>query len=205
MVLSNSTRDDPVALWAESPSRNDSTLPGASIDNHSAETLNSNDNISSFPWTNPSISVSDESNAMPSFNQVVKRAQQKVIESNVEKQLVSSLPPDIQDRVRASANVHDALVQVVREGLVSQPNNQLVACLQELKERTEENNELAYRIMDMTSEHKELTTLVTNLQDTLNAKQDEMNQLQIQALHRLARLQNSVRVLLRRHMSWMST
>jgi len=142
---------------------------------------------------------------MPSFNQVVKRAQQKVIESNVEKQLVSSLPPDIQDRVRASANVHDALVQVVREGLVSQPNNQLVACLQELKERTEENNELAYRIMDMTSEHKELTTLVTNLQDTLNAKQDEMNQLQIQALHRLARLQNSVRVLLRRHMSWMST
>ena len=152
-----------------------------------------------------------------SFKQVVKLAQKLPIESQVEQQLVSSLPSDVQIQLRASGNAHDSLIQVIKNGQVNQPNEQSAACLRELNDKMVENNELASRIMDLvyknnefgsrimdlTSDNNELAyentglmARMTKLQEAFDAKQDEMKNLQIQALDRLALLQNSVAALL---------
>ncbi|KAF9359990.1 hypothetical protein BGX34_008018 [Mortierella sp. NVP85] len=168
VVLSNHAGHDPVTFSTMSPSQKDSTLPGASIDNHFAGTLNGNDNFSTIPWTNPSIGVDEESGTIPAPKQCVNRVSHKVIESNVEQHLDASLPSDVQAKICVSMN------------------------------KTDEENETTNRIMDLVSENNELTTLVTNLQDTINAKQDEVKQLQIQAFDRLALIRNNVKSMLER-------
>jgi len=173
-----------------------------------------------------------------SFKQVEKLARKDSMESKVEQSLVSSLQPDIQLQVRSSINAHDSPVQVIKDGLVQRPDEQLAACLQELNHKMVENNELASRIIDlvsknnelacknndlasknnnltsaimdlvtknnelasnnstMASDNNELMTRMVHLQESLDAKQDEMRNLQLQALDRLALLQNNVKALL---------
>ena len=143
------------------------------------------------------------SKARLSYQQIMQLAQKEAIQSEVEQQMVSSLPSDVQAQVRDSANTHDALVRVIRDGLAILPSEQLVACLQSLNNKIVENNALASRIMElvfennkMTFEISELTACVIKLQEMLGTKQDEMKGLQLQALDKLALLQNSVRALM---------
>ncbi|KAF9364113.1 hypothetical protein BGX34_002480 [Mortierella sp. NVP85] len=164
-------------------------------------TLNNNDNLrrllsTSTPPSRSSSGIKRDSKASLSFREVVRLAQKKSVESEVEQRLVNSLPSAVQVQVRDSINIHDALLQVIRNGLVVRPDEQLVACLQELRGEVVKNNELSSRILDLVSENNGLTARVVELQEALGAKQDEMKQLQIQALDRLALLQNSVRALM---------
>ena len=144
------------------------------------------------------------------FKQTKEAAQKTLIESEIEQQLVASLPSEIQVQIRASMNIHDSLIQVIKDGLVLQPNEQLIACLRKLDDKMIENNELASKVMGMVSkiddlasknnevasENKELMARMIELQESLDSRQDEMKHLQMQALDRLALLQNSVTALL---------
>ncbi|KAK3817435.1 MAG: hypothetical protein J3Q66DRAFT_400763 [Benniella sp.] len=168
VVLSNHAGDGHVIFSAESPSQKDSTLPGASINNDFSGTPNSNDILSTPTWTNLSIGVEEESSTMLAVKQGVNRVPHKIIESNVEQHIDASLPSDVQARACISMN------------------------------KTDEEKERANRIMDLVSKNRELATLVSNLQDTINAKQDEMKQLQIQASDRLALFRFNVKSLLER-------
>ena len=184
-----------------------------------------------LPSTSALSDMKRGSTATISFKQVVQLAHKRPIESEVEQQLVCSLPSDIQVQVRTSTNKRNSLIQVIKDGLIQHPNEQLAACLQELNNKMIENNEMASRIMDLVSKNNELTSrimdlasknnelasennelasknhdatldnneliaLMLKMQEALDAKQDEMKLLQIQALDRLALIQNSVKALL---------
>ncbi|KAF9365053.1 hypothetical protein BGX34_011542 [Mortierella sp. NVP85] len=145
-----------------------------------------------------------------SFKQIMKLAQKGSMESSLEEQLVSSLPPDIQVQVRGSTNRRESLIQVVKNGQVNRLSEQLVACLQELDNKMMDINELASRIMDLVfknneqsfeimdliSKNSELLIRVNEMQRILDSRQDEMKQLQIQVLDQLALLQHNVSSLL---------
>ncbi|KAF9350538.1 hypothetical protein BGX34_001158 [Mortierella sp. NVP85] len=187
-----------------------------------------------------------------SFSKITTLARKDFIQSEIELQLVSSLPSDLQAQVRASDNVRESLIQAIKDGQVQQANEQLAACLQELDEKIVEikdmaskitdlvcrnndlaskNNELASKnnemgckiiemgsgIMDLASKNNDLASMnnelayennrianenkdhlakLSQLQKILDAKQDEMKELQTQALDLLALLQTNVQSLL---------
>ncbi|KAF9353396.1 hypothetical protein BGX34_011588 [Mortierella sp. NVP85] len=139
------------------------------------------------------------------------------LESDMEHRLVSSLPTDFQAKVLASSSIYEALVQAIQDGLVDRPNEQLVACLQGLKQEMSRNTELAIqnhalasknhemtsqmmtlmaRLEAVVTENNALTGRVLQLQEQLEVKQDAMHQLQLQALDRLALLQQNVKALM---------
>jgi len=132
------------------------------------------------------------------------------MESEVEQRLLLPLPSDLQKQVRSSTNIRESLIQVINNGQVHRPNEQLVDCLQKLDDKMTENVGLAHRIVYLVSrnnklasennqvayENKELLVRVNELQMALNSSQEEMRNLQTQALDRLALIQNSVRALL---------
>jgi len=179
----------------------DNTIENQRITHLPVDTTSSDDNRLAFSVTSTPPSQSRSSEIKADYNatlslQVAHLERKKSIESKIEQRLVTSLPSHVQARVRTSMDVHSTLVQIINEGLVNRPNEQLVECLQELKDKMNENNELACknnemasRIMDLVSENKELMT-------RMNGMQEEMRDLQIQALDRLALLQNSVKALL---------
>jgi len=183
-------------LSEDTPSRSDSppTLPRAS-------TLPSMGALSAFKR--------GSRNSL-SFKQIATLARQDSVESKLEQLLISSLPSDLQVQVRASTNVRDSLIQAVKNGQVQQSNEQLIASLQELGGNVMEiksmastitdlvgkNNEQGYRIIALVSENQDQLAEISQLQKDLASKQDEMKQLQIQALDRLALLQKSVHALL---------
>jgi len=138
-----------------------------------------------------------------SFKKIVALAREDTVESKLEQLLVSSLPSDLQLQVRNSTNVRDSLIQAVKNGQVQQSNEQLIASLQELGGNVMEIKNMASVIVDLvsknynlTSENNELLTRVNEMQKVLDSKQDEMKELQIQALDHLALLQKSVKALL---------
>ncbi|KAF9353880.1 hypothetical protein BGX34_011308 [Mortierella sp. NVP85] len=186
-------------------SSEDSTIESLQISQILAGTSSSHltlPSTSALQLQSPS-SLKTGSKARLSFNQVMQLAQNTFVGSEVEQQMVSSLPSNLQAQLRDSANTHDAIVQAVKDGLVVLPNEQLVACLQSLNTKMVENNALASRIMELVSENNRLATenngltaCVIKLQEELGAKQDEMKGLQMQALDRLALIQNSVQALL---------
>ena len=151
-----------------------------------------------------------------SFKQIMKLAQKGSIESSLEEQVVSSLPPDIQVRVRGSTNRRESLIQAIKNGQVDRLSEQLVVCLEELDNKMMDINELASRIMDLVfknneqsfeimdlvSKNSELLIRVNEMHRILDSRQDEMKQLQIQALDQLALLQNNVRALLTQTYEW---
>ncbi|KAG0218558.1 hypothetical protein B0O80DRAFT_526670 [Mortierella sp. GBAus27b] len=143
------------------------------------------------------------------FRQVVQLSQKKALESAFEQRLVTSLPPEVQAQVRASSDVHGWIVQAIQNGLVERPNEQLVACLEDLRGEMVKNNELASKNNDLVKDIKELALknmeLVNKMikmqealdakQEALDAKQEEMKQLQIQALDQMALLHHRVKTL----------
>jgi len=185
-----------------SASMNEDVVKDSQIEQE-PEDMSSSNNRAYTPSTAPTLppmsALSDlkkGSRASLSFKQIETLAQKSSMESEIEKQLVLSLPSDLQLQVRTSSNVRESLIQAVKDGQVLQPNEQLVACLQRLDDKMTENNELASRIMDLVSENRDHLAQIKQLQQELASKQDEMKQLQIQALDRLAQLQNNVQALL---------
>jgi hypothetical protein len=82
---------------------------------------------------------------------------------------------------------------VSRNNDLTSKNNDLTSAIMDLVTK---NNELASKNNTMASENNELMTRMVQLQETLDSKQDEMRNLQMQALDRLALLQNNVKALL---------
>ncbi|KAI8358916.1 hypothetical protein B0O80DRAFT_526665 [Mortierella sp. GBAus27b] len=142
--------------------------------------------------------------------QVVQFTQRTALESTFEQRLVSFLPPDVQTQVLASSDVHECVVQAIKNGQMDRVHEQLIACLQVLKDEMAKNNELisdvkelalssnemASRNNELASKNMELTTQVIELQETLATNQTEMKQLQLQALDQLVLLQNRVQALM---------
>jgi len=131
-----------------------------------------------------------------SFKQIATLARKDSVESRLEQLLVSSLPSELQVQVRNSTNVRDSLIQAVKDGQVQQSNEQLIACLQELGGNVMEIKNMASMIVDLVSKNNKLLIHVEQMQKVLDSKQDEIKELQIQALDRLALLQKSVQALL---------
>ncbi|KAF9356181.1 hypothetical protein BGX34_010071, partial [Mortierella sp. NVP85] len=129
----------------------------------------------------PSNDDGNDTNSTLPSNQTVKYVQKDDLDSDVEQPQVVSPLSDSQSKALTSSTA-DALVQAIRGGNLGGLGEQLILCLQNLKNEVGKNNELV-------SKNHELTAHVINLQE-------EMKQLQIQALDRLALLQNNVRALL---------
>ncbi|KAI8359009.1 hypothetical protein B0O80DRAFT_259908 [Mortierella sp. GBAus27b] len=176
--------------------------------------------------------------------QIVRLEQRNSPESVFEQRLVSFLPPDIQTQVVGSSDVHGWVIQAIQSGQVDRLHEQLIVCLQHLKdemgknnglvsdvkelafknndlasrnnelacdikdlalknnemasktnELASKNNELVTYVKDLTIKNTELSTNIIKMQEAFDAKQEEVKQLQIQALSQLALLQNRVSAL----------
>ncbi|KAF8927517.1 hypothetical protein BGZ47_002108, partial [Haplosporangium gracile] len=107
------------------------------------------------------------------FQKIVKKAQA----FQVEQRFITSLAPDIQERIRAASNVYNLSVEAFNEGRVEESkrlNKDFNGHLQELKDVMTKNTDLAALTFKL------LSTMEAK-QDELNAKQEEMKQLQIDA------------------------
>ncbi|KAF9356321.1 hypothetical protein BGX26_005426 [Mortierella sp. AD094] len=119
--------------------------------------------------------------AKPSFRQIVKHAPKKAQELEIEQRLMSSMTPEMQAQLQASSNVYNTFVQAVKDGQVQQADRlskEFNGCFQKLETEMVKNIELSSQMI--------------HLKTVLNAKQDEMKQLQVQALGQLAVLQTRV-------------
>ena len=124
--------------------------------------------------------------------------------------MIPSLPSDVQVQANDPTNIHNVLIRVVNDGLVIRPTEQMDTSLLRLYNKMDENNKIAIdtntlaskileqvsEIEKLTAKNNELTACVFRLQEELGAKQDEMKQLQMKALDRLALIQNSVKALM---------
>ncbi|KAG0231636.1 hypothetical protein B0O80DRAFT_495563 [Mortierella sp. GBAus27b] len=165
-----------------------------------------------------------DSKAVLSVRQHCQGSSMKALKSAFEQRLITSMPLDVQTQALASSDMYGWIVQAIQNGHVDRPNEQLVACLQDLKDEIARNNELSLKINELVSDVKELalknndmafknnelwsennklvsnnmelTGRVIKLQEAFDAKQEEMKQLQIQALGQLSLLQNQVQALM---------
>ncbi|KAI8349304.1 hypothetical protein B0O80DRAFT_167555 [Mortierella sp. GBAus27b] len=78
------------------------------------------------------------------------------VEATFEQRLVAFLPADMQTQVLGSSDVHEWMVQAIRGGQANRLNEQLIACLQHLKDEMSKNNELAFRNNELGSRNNEL-------------------------------------------------
>ncbi|KAG0047223.1 hypothetical protein BGZ90_007936, partial [Linnemannia elongata] len=127
-----------------------------------------------------------------SFTQVVELASKKAVETEIQQRLISSLGPEVQTQVLASSGVYSSFVQAITDGQVVQADRlsrKFNECYQDLKATMEEN-------IKLTAHTAEQADRMIELQAELNAMQEKMEQLQIQALGQLAVLQTRVQVVL---------
>ncbi|KAG0195168.1 hypothetical protein BGX31_006647, partial [Mortierella sp. GBA43] len=80
------------------------------------------------------------------------------VESTFEQRLVAFLPADMQTQVLGSSDVHEWMVQAIRGGQADRLNEQLIACLQHLKDEIIKNNELAFRNNELAFRNNELAS-----------------------------------------------
>ncbi|KAI8359007.1 hypothetical protein B0O80DRAFT_259882 [Mortierella sp. GBAus27b] len=80
--------------------------------------------------------------------QIVRLEQRNSPESAFEQRLVSFLPPDIQTQVLASSDAHGWVIQAIQNGQVDQLHEQLIVCLQHLKDEMGRNNGLVSDVKD---------------------------------------------------------
>jgi len=137
--------------------------------------------VSTFSGYSMSSSSSGTPFSNLSLMHDVAPVQAKTLEIEVEQRLFTALSSESQLQVRESSSGYifiDQAVQAIKEGQTEQ-SNQLsklfLECFQQLKAEMTKNTELTARILQM---------------------QEEMKELQKQALNRLALLQNSVQALL---------
>ncbi|KAF9362268.1 hypothetical protein BGX34_006493, partial [Mortierella sp. NVP85] len=147
--------------------------------------------------TRQSPETLEDTRSLLSSKHAVKRAQEDGVLSEYELQLVSCLPANLQPEILASPNIRGTLIQTIKTLAPSnQPNEKFVTVLQDLEQAMIRNNELASKSNEMVSKHEEMMMKVFKLQEDLSTKQDEMKQLQAQAIDRLVLLQKSVNALL---------
>ncbi|KAG0195236.1 hypothetical protein BGX31_006562, partial [Mortierella sp. GBA43] len=94
--------------------------------------------------TSSSVNIKKDS-TMLLFKQAVQLDQEKAPGSTFEQRLVPFLPHDVQAQVTGSSDAHDRIIQAIQNGLVDRPHEQLVACLQDLKDVMDRNNELVLK------------------------------------------------------------
>ncbi|KAF9945258.1 hypothetical protein BGZ72_001526, partial [Mortierella alpina] len=114
------------------------------------------------------------------FQKIVKKAQAL----QVEQRFITSLAPDIQERIRASSNVYNLSVEAFNKGRVEESkrlNKDFNGHLQELKDVMTKNTDLAALTFKLLSTMESKQNELNAKQDELNAKQEEMKQMQIDA------------------------
>ncbi|KAI8348954.1 hypothetical protein B0O80DRAFT_172878 [Mortierella sp. GBAus27b] len=159
-----------------------------------------------------------------SLKEAVAFSHSEQAESTSKYHLDPSLPIEIHTQISESSSTHNRIAQAIQNGQVDQLTEQLMACLQELTGQMDKNNELASKNNELVSQVKDLmlmnnemasrnseltlkitelatsnmesTALVIKLQESFNVKQDEMKELQTQALNQLALLQSRVQILM---------
>ncbi|KAF9947185.1 hypothetical protein BGZ65_009038, partial [Modicella reniformis] len=127
---------------------------------------------SNTPLRDPQGVGKTVSKSMLSFKQVVLLAQKKALESGIEQRLISSFSPEVQAQVRVS-NSYNSMVQAIKDQV--KQSDRLMGCLLELKDALD-------KVAELTAKNNEM-------QRTLEAKQNETRQMQIQALSQWALLQ----------------
>jgi len=158
---------------------------------------------SSYPPTSTLPDFRNEPRASLPFKHVedMGLVQRLSTESKLEQQqLVPSLSSDIQEAC-GTTNVSGLLTQVIKDGAARL--HELSVNVSDIKDMTSVilelvsmNNKLMFEINQLASENKTQLAEITLLQQDLASRQDEMKKLQIQALDRLAQLQNGVQALL---------
>ncbi|KAI8359030.1 hypothetical protein B0O80DRAFT_424019 [Mortierella sp. GBAus27b] len=108
--------------------------------------------------------------------QIARFEQGNSADSAFEQRLVSFLPPEIQTQVLGSSDVHGWMVQAIQNGQVDRLNEQLIACLQYLKDEMSKSNELACRNYGLVSDVKELALknneLASDIKDLVHRNND---------------------------------
>ncbi|KAK3817496.1 MAG: hypothetical protein J3Q66DRAFT_430945 [Benniella sp.] len=143
-------------------------------------------------------------------------SQSKALTSSTPDALVQAIKDGHLNRLgkQLIVRLQDLKDEVAKNNVLASKNNDLASKNNELASKNNElasknnelaskNNELASKINNLVLENnqvgyenKELLIRLNDLQKVLDSKQDEMKQLQIQALDRLALIQNSVKALL---------
>ncbi|KAG0218771.1 hypothetical protein BGX31_011497 [Mortierella sp. GBA43] len=88
-------------------------------------------------------------------NKQIVRLEQR---NSFEQRLVSFLPPDIQTQVLASSDVHEWVIQAIQNGQVDRLHEQLIACLQHLKDEMAKNNGLVSDVKELALKNNELAS-----------------------------------------------
>ncbi|KAF9999301.1 hypothetical protein BGZ65_005321, partial [Modicella reniformis] len=133
----------------------------------------------------PGINVKSASKTKLTFGDAAALAQKKAHESEIEQRLISSMTPEIQERLRASS-VYNSIVQAIKDAQEDQ-SNQLMGYHQEHKggvakvyeltsktlELTTKNSELMTKVYELTTENKGLGPQMIKLQEASDDKQEE--------------------------------
>ncbi|KAG0322240.1 hypothetical protein BGZ97_007979, partial [Linnemannia gamsii] len=141
------------------------------------------------------------------LQKIAKLASKKAQAFEVEQRFISSLAPNIQERIRASSNAHNLSVEALNDGRVEESKRlkkDFNGHFQELKAKNTDPTaltvELLLTMMAKQDEHnamqEEMKQLLIDAHKALNAKQDKIKELQIQALGQLAVLQTRIKAVL---------
>ncbi|KAF9928868.1 hypothetical protein BGZ65_006070, partial [Modicella reniformis] len=163
---------------------------------------------SSTPFPSSHSGLKSGSKIKLTFKNVVELAQKKAHESEIEQRLISSMPREIQEQLRASS-AYGSIVQAIKNGQVEH-SDQFMGHFQELTDKldvitklTTENKELVTQMAKQQDEMKQLQIQALKRQEEMKQlqiqvleQQEEMKQLQIQALKQLSLLQTRVQAVM---------
>ncbi|KAI8597464.1 hypothetical protein EDD21DRAFT_216054 [Dissophora ornata] len=169
-----------LASSADAPTQ-DKVFEALQVGPQPAGTPFSDTNVSIFSTMTLPLS----SNSTLEVKAIPKAASKKAQEFEVEQRLLSLMSPELQVQARASSNAFASFVQATKNAQVEQfdrLSREFKACFQELKTEMTKNAELTSRMVE--------------LQEAFDVKQEEMKQLQIQALDQYAKLQTRVQTVL---------
>ncbi|KAF8933054.1 hypothetical protein BGZ47_011060 [Haplosporangium gracile] len=146
-----------------------------------------------LPDTSSSSSATSAASKATLFQQIVTRASRKARESEVEQRFISLLAPEFQETVRASSDIYQAFAKAIKDGHeeISRVDlsKELSGHFQELKAMVVKNSELQEA---MNAKQEEMERLQKEVLDN----QTEMKQLQKRALEQLGVLQSRVQAVL---------
>ncbi|KAF9944994.1 hypothetical protein BGZ72_001783, partial [Mortierella alpina] len=141
------------------------------------------------------------------FQQIVTHASRKAKKNEIEQRFISLLAPEVQETVRASSNIYEAYAKAIKDGHGELSRVELSQVLsghfRELKTMLTKNTDLQEAMNARQEEVKQLQTQVLDnqngmkqLQEQVLDNQKEMKQLQERALDQLAVLQSRVQAVL---------
>ncbi|KAF9279663.1 hypothetical protein BGZ68_007780, partial [Mortierella alpina] len=149
------------------------------------------------------------------FQQVVTRASRKARELEIEQRFISLLAPEVQETVRGSSDIYQAFTKAIKDGngglsrsdtrqendgplqILADNNTKLLEEISAMRrEMSAYHEEAKQQALDNQKKIEAKQNKVEELQKQLLNNQDEMKQLQIQALGQLAVLQTRVQAVL---------